>query len=492
MSSVLITSTMKSDPGMPLTRASSRGVPVSASAALPEGGSAEGALGACATTSAERTGAIAVAAPAATTPVRNLRRSAFGPGSLRDMVSSSCSASPGGDSNPGLLCLRFHGAQSPPRLGDQRARAARAPLHRPFGAGGQLLHRADRGPSPWIRQHPDAAADRASDPARHRAHARPLHLRDQRASLLVRRVLRQGILGRGFLVGVLRRDRLRAHLLGGERPRVRPAAHRRGAARGAPLAESAGLRAQTRGEVCNMSALRLQFLLPFPGLGHNPAPVQGGQNLDTTRNSENPSSFYDPAVALDFFQFAGKPQKIAKGTTLFSENRKGMPLLLMPNRIYLLLEGEVGIHANGAPVAVIQSAETFGEMASLGRTPRSASAVAMSDCRVIGLDDPQFQHELGRNPGFALMLMSIMASRLRDTIGGLGAPASDAKWRKAAALDTQLLADLAQGLGPAARFHYPAGRIVMTEGGRGAARVAGPKGPVPVRIGDSLAAKVVR
>src|SRR5258706_2116043 len=109
MSSVLITSTMKSDPGMPLTRASSRGVPVSASAALPDGGSAEGALGAlgaCATRAAERTGAIALAAPAATTPVRNLRRSALGPGSLRDMVSSSCSASPGGDSNPGLLCLR--------------------------------------------------------------------------------------------------------------------------------------------------------------------------------------------------------------------------------------------------------------------------------------------------------------------------------------------------------------------------------------------------
>src|SRR6266850_7296802 len=84
MSSVLITSTMKSDPGMPLTRASSRGVPVSASAALPEGGSAEGALGAlgaCATRSADRAGALiadaAVAAPAATTPVRNLRRSAF-------------------------------------------------------------------------------------------------------------------------------------------------------------------------------------------------------------------------------------------------------------------------------------------------------------------------------------------------------------------------------------------------------------------------------
>src|SRR5438309_638663 len=99
MPSVLMTSTMKSDPGTPLTRASSRGVPVSASAAFPEGGSAEGARGACATTSAERTGAIAVAAPAATTPVRNLRRSAFGPGSLRAMVFSSSWASPGEDSN---------------------------------------------------------------------------------------------------------------------------------------------------------------------------------------------------------------------------------------------------------------------------------------------------------------------------------------------------------------------------------------------------------
>src|SRR5258708_28899988 len=127
-----------------------------------------------------------------------------------------------------------------------------------------------------------------------------------------------------------------------------------------------------------------------------------------------------------------------------------MPLLLMPNRIYLLLDGEVGIHANGEPVAAIQSGEIFGEMASMGRTPRSASAVAMSDCRVIGLDDAQFHAALGRNPGFALILISIMANPLRDTIGGLRALASHVKWRKAAALGTQHLADLAQVLGPAA------------------------------------------
>ena len=131
--------------------------------------------------------------------------------------------------------------------------------------------------------------------------------------------------------------------------------------------------------------------------------------MDTTspRISGSPS-LYDPAVALDFFQFAGKPQTIAKGTTIFSENRKSMPLLLMPNRIYLLLQGEVEVVVKGEPIATIRAGEIFGEMASMGQMPRSASAVAKRGCRVIGLDDTQFRAALGRTPGFALMLMSIM------------------------------------------------------------------------------------
>src|SRR6202521_6107467 len=55
MSSVLMTSTMKSEPGMPGTRASSRGVLVSASTVFAEGGRADGARGAfCGGASAAR------------------------------------------------------------------------------------------------------------------------------------------------------------------------------------------------------------------------------------------------------------------------------------------------------------------------------------------------------------------------------------------------------------------------------------------------------
>src|SRR6266581_3498590 len=108
-----------------------------------------------------------------------------------------------------------HGAQPPPRLADQRARAARPPLPRTLGAGGQLHYRAHRGAPFGARQHADPDARPAAHPARHRPHAGPLRLRDQRALVLVRGVLREGILSRRVLVRRARRDRLRARLLGG-------------------------------------------------------------------------------------------------------------------------------------------------------------------------------------------------------------------------------------------------------------------------------------
>src|SRR6185295_6577787 len=88
MSSVLMTSTMKSEPGMPLTRASSRGVPVSAAATCAVGASADGLRAGPVCTAGLSAapacrGASAVAAPAAMAPVRNCLRPAFGPDCLR-------------------------------------------------------------------------------------------------------------------------------------------------------------------------------------------------------------------------------------------------------------------------------------------------------------------------------------------------------------------------------------------------------------------------
>ena len=206
------------------------------------------------------------------------------------------------------------------------------------------------------------------------------------------------------------------------------------------------------------------------------------------RKPAKPSA-YDPAVALEFFRSAGKPKEVAKGATIFSENSTGVPLL-RPNLIYLLVEGEVGVHAGDGHIATVRPGEVFGEMASMGGMPRSASAVAASDCRVIGLDDGQFQAALKKNPGFALMLLSVMASRLRDTLERLGGPPADTAWREAAALDSQLLADLAHVVGPAARFRHKAGKTIIREGQHGVALYAVLEGRVAIHIGETIVEKV--
>src|SRR6266481_140408 len=78
MLSVLRTSTMKSEPGTPPMRfvGISPGVWVSSAATCVVGGSTEGVFSATGS-SAPRAGVAATAAPAASTPVRNLRRSSL-------------------------------------------------------------------------------------------------------------------------------------------------------------------------------------------------------------------------------------------------------------------------------------------------------------------------------------------------------------------------------------------------------------------------------
>src|SRR5260370_38599793 len=87
---------MKSEPATPLMRDCSPfspGVAVSAAATCALGGSADGTCGAALCPapagSWDNAGLIAVAAPAATTPVRKLRRSFFQAEYLRAIVTSS-------------------------------------------------------------------------------------------------------------------------------------------------------------------------------------------------------------------------------------------------------------------------------------------------------------------------------------------------------------------------------------------------------------------
>jgi CRP-like cAMP-binding protein len=201
------------------------------------------------------------------------------------------------------------------------------------------------------------------------------------------------------------------------------------------------------------------------------------------------SSSYNTSTAMEFFRFAGRPKTFAKGKRIFSENQRGIPFLLMPNRMYLLLDGEVGIFARDKPVGTIHPGQIFGEMASIDQGPRTGTAVARTACRVISLDDRQLRIALGRYPEFSLMLLSVMIGRLRESIGRLpnsDVPAARTKWMQPAPLRKDLIDDLARVLGPDAHLSFETGDTILREGQVGVLMYVVLKGKVAIRVGGKL------
>ena len=180
------------------------------------------------------------------------------------------------------------------------------------------------------------------------------------------------------------------------------------------------------------------------------------------------TSIYDPAMAMEFFSSAGKTETVAQGATLFAENEKASRLLLRRDKMYLLLDGEVSLVAKNKVIGKIGKGEIFGEMASISEMPRSATAVAKTPCRVIALDDGQFQSALRKKPEFALMLMSVMIGRMRHAIGlqNPGGPASEGKMKESAVFDKSALAILSRALFQTT-VRYERNSVIVKEGRAG-------------------------
>jgi CRP-like cAMP-binding protein len=137
----------------------------------------------------------------------------------------------------------------------------------------------------------------------------------------------------------------------------------------------------------------------------------------------------------------------------------------------------------------VRRGEIFGELAALSQAPRSATAVASSACRVIALDDRQFEKALQKKPEFALMLMSILVGRLRETIGRL--VASDAlteaaSLKESSAIDPGQLPELVSGLAEDPPLHYQRGKPIVRAGQTALRMYVVVEGRVAVSIGNTV------
>jgi CRP/FNR family transcriptional regulator, cyclic AMP receptor protein len=205
------------------------------------------------------------------------------------------------------------------------------------------------------------------------------------------------------------------------------------------------------------------------------------------------ASSYDPVLAHEFFKLAGTPESVAEGATIFAENEKANRLLLKRDKMYLLLEGEVNLVARNKVLGSVKKGEIFGEMASIGQATRTATAMAKRASRVIGIDDKEFQNGLRKMPDFALMLMSVMIGRLRETIARLNAgsaASADGKWKETTVFDKSQTAVLVRALGDQSLVAYEREKAVMKEGDAGVLMYVVLEGRVAVSIRGTLIEKV--
>ncbi len=109
---------------------------------------------------------------------------------------------------------------------------------------------------------------------------------------------------------------------------------------------------------------------------------------------------------LHIFQNAGDYQAFSAGQVIF---RQGSPGDVM----YVVQEGEVDIMLADHVLETVEAGGLLGELALIDNRPRTATAVASTDCKVVAIDQERFTFLVQETPFFALRVMQAMAERIR-------------------------------------------------------------------------------
>ena len=235
----------------------------------------------------------------------------------------------------------------------------------------------------------------------------------------------------------------------------------------------------------------LDFSSPAPP---SPPPAAPAESLARSAvQGTAQSAAYSPALALEFFRATGSVEQKNAGKPIFVENEKAGGLFSKGARMYLLLEGEVGLMIQKKFFGVVKAGEIFGELAVIAGLPRTATAMAKADCKVLSLDEKQFHAALQKTPEFALMLMSSMGQRMRQSIAKLAAvttPPNAPPVERANVLDRKMLTELAKEMTDQPPISFTPGKVIVSEGAVGTSMYVVMEGTVAIAIGDRVVERV--
>jgi CRP-like cAMP-binding protein len=117
----------------------------------------------------------------------------------------------------------------------------------------------------------------------------------------------------------------------------------------------------------------------------------------------------DTPIDFGILAGAGAPVRDFKaGDVIFNQ---GDPA----SELFVIKSGKVEIRLGNRRLAALSDHDIFGEMALIDAAPRSATAVAVTDVKLVPVSEKQFLFMVGRTPHFALNVMRALARRLRAT-----------------------------------------------------------------------------
>ena len=95
---------------------------------------------------------------------------------------------------------------------------------------------------------------------------------------------------------------------------------------------------------------------------------------------------------------------------IFGEGDKG-------EIMYVVQSGKVKItkltHAGELTLATLQGGDIFGEMALFDKLPRSATATALGNARVLGIDKKKLFRSISHDPTMMFKMLETMSARIR-------------------------------------------------------------------------------
>jgi CRP-like cAMP-binding protein len=103
----------------------------------------------------------------------------------------------------------------------------------------------------------------------------------------------------------------------------------------------------------------------------------------------------------------------AAGTTIFAKGDPGTSLCAVCSGTVMIRNRSPD--GKDAVLNLVQTGEVFGEIALLDGRPRTADAVAMTDCELMVIDRREFIPLVQSRPDIALKLIEVLCDRLRHT-----------------------------------------------------------------------------